>query len=124
MDDNGGAKESVQDGAAGPRDKGRDDQGDQCDREGAFKGPVVRAVGLGGGKDGDGVIHGSLDDLCRHVRDNVREVWDDGGGTWTGREDVCSGGPTEEEWSGWEVVNSRLREQITDLLRNDGREME
>jgi len=46
MNDNGGAKEGVQDGAAGPRDKGRDDERDQCDREDAFKGPVVRAMGF------------------------------------------------------------------------------
>ena len=63
--------------------------------------------------NGDRVIYSSLDDLCGRVRDNAQEVGGNGAGTWTGREDACNGGLTEEEWLGWEVVNSRLRKQIT-----------
>jgi hypothetical protein len=41
MQDDGGAKEGVHDGGVGPRNKGGDDEGNQCNGEGSFKGPVV-----------------------------------------------------------------------------------
>lgn len=51
--------EGIEDGGAGSCYEGRDDEGDECDGEGAFKGPVVGAVGFMGLGNRDGVVDGT-----------------------------------------------------------------
>ena len=65
------ANESVEDGGARPSDEGSHDEGNECDGEGTFEGPVIGSMGFVWLRDFDRIVDCSLNYLWRQISASI-----------------------------------------------------